>query len=105
MRRIGVAAFAEEEGSRFGRACLGSRLAVGATSWAEALELTDRTGVRLGDVLEGGAGPLPGWPKNADRVWIAINEAYGRIWAGQLDKAAIQTELDTLQSTVEGFLA
>ncbi|MEI2811669.1 MAG: allantoate amidohydrolase [Nocardioides sp.] len=58
-RRIGVAAFAEEEGSRFGRACLGSRLAVGATSWAEALELTDRTGVRLGDVLEGGAGPSP----------------------------------------------
>jgi len=56
--RLGIAAFAEEEGSRFGRACLGSRLAVGATSWAEARELTDRDGVRLGDVVEGAdAGP------------------------------------------------
>jgi len=52
-RRLGVAAFVEEEGSRFGRACLGSRLAVGATSWADARELTDRDGVRLGDVVEG----------------------------------------------------
>ncbi|GAB4006173.1 allantoate amidohydrolase [Nocardioides ultimimeridianus] len=57
-RRLGVAAFVEEEGSRFGRACLGSRLAVGATSWAEARELTDRDGVRLGDVIEGGASTL-----------------------------------------------
>lgn len=52
-RRLGVAAFVEEEGSRFGRACLGSRLAVGATTWADAAELTDRDGVRLGDVVEG----------------------------------------------------
>ncbi|WP_278255548.1 M28 family peptidase [Nocardioides convexus] len=37
-RRLGVAAFVEEEGSRFGRACLGSRLAVGAASWADARE-------------------------------------------------------------------
>ncbi|KRB73352.1 Zn-dependent hydrolase [Nocardioides sp. Root190] len=58
LRRIGVAAFVEEEGSRFGRACLGSRLAVGATSWADARELTDRDGVRLGDVLEGGESSL-----------------------------------------------
>ncbi|WP_364516226.1 allantoate amidohydrolase [Nocardioides sp. LML1-1-1.1] len=57
-RRLGVAAFVEEEGSRFGRACLGSRLAVGATSWAEARELTDRDGVRLGDVVEGGTSTL-----------------------------------------------
>ncbi|MER7559552.1 allantoate amidohydrolase [Nocardioides sp. NPDC126508] len=53
-RRLGVAAFVEEEGSRFGRACLGSRLAVGATTWETARELTDREGVRLGDVIEGG---------------------------------------------------
>ncbi|WP_338036847.1 allantoate amidohydrolase [Nocardioides albidus] len=53
-RRLGVAAFVEEEGSRFGRACLGSRLAVGATKWSDAAELTDRDGVRLGDVIEGG---------------------------------------------------
>jgi N-carbamoyl-L-amino-acid hydrolase len=58
VRRLGVAAFVEEEGSRFGRACLGSRLAVGATSWNDARELTDRDGVRLGDVVEGGASTL-----------------------------------------------
>ncbi|MDQ6527125.1 allantoate amidohydrolase [Nocardioides sp. LHD-245] len=52
-RRLGLAAFVEEEGSRFGRACLGSRLAVGATTWEAARELTDRDGVRLGDVIEG----------------------------------------------------
>ncbi|HSX66331.1 allantoate amidohydrolase [Nocardioides sp.] len=54
-RALGVAAFVEEEGSRFGRACLGSRLAVGTTAWSDARELTDREGVRLGDVLEGPA--------------------------------------------------
>ncbi|NGN94800.1 allantoate amidohydrolase [Nocardioides sp. KC13] len=53
-RRLGIAAFVEEEGSRFGRACLGSRLAVGATTWEVARELVDRDGVRLGDVIEGG---------------------------------------------------
>ncbi len=58
-RRLGVAAFAEEEGSRFGRACLGSRLAVGATTWTDARELTDRAGVRLGDVVAGADSPSP----------------------------------------------
>ncbi|WP_435771003.1 allantoate amidohydrolase [Nocardioides sp. SYSU DS0651] len=57
-RALGIAVFVEEEGSRFGRACLGSRLAVGATSWEEAQQLTDRDGVRLGDLVEGGASRL-----------------------------------------------
>jgi N-carbamoyl-L-amino-acid hydrolase len=48
-RPIGVGVFVEEEGSRFGLACLGSRLAVGAVSVSEAEALTDRDGVRLGD--------------------------------------------------------
>ncbi|WP_341925577.1 allantoate amidohydrolase [Nocardioides psychrotolerans] len=51
QRRIGVSVFAEEEGSRFGLACLGSRLATGALSWADAQELRDRDGVFLGDAL------------------------------------------------------
>jgi N-carbamoyl-L-amino-acid hydrolase len=51
-RRIGVSVFAEEEGSRFGLACLGSRLASGALSWAQARELRDRAGVLLPDALE-----------------------------------------------------
>jgi N-carbamoyl-L-amino-acid hydrolase len=51
-RRIGVSVFAEEEGSRFGLACLGSRLATGALTWADARELRDRDGVALPDALE-----------------------------------------------------
>jgi N-carbamoyl-L-amino-acid hydrolase len=52
-RPIGVAVFAEEEGSRFGLACLGSRLATGAVPWERAAALADGDGVRLGDVLPG----------------------------------------------------
>ena len=50
-RRIGVSVFAEEEGSRFGLACLGSRLVTGATPWSTARTLTDRDGVSLEDAL------------------------------------------------------
>jgi beta-ureidopropionase / N-carbamoyl-L-amino-acid hydrolase len=50
-RPIGVAAFAEEEGSRFGLACLGSRLATGTTDPAAARELRDRDGVPLLDAM------------------------------------------------------
>lgn len=57
-RPLGVAVFAEEEGSRFGLACLGSRLATGVTSWTDVEGLTDRDGIRLGDVIEGGASGL-----------------------------------------------
>jgi len=53
-RPVGVSVFVEEEGSRFGLACLGSRLAVGATSWDQARVLRDRDGVALEEVTEGG---------------------------------------------------
>ncbi|GAA1808993.1 allantoate amidohydrolase [Luedemannella flava] len=46
-RPIVVATFAEEEGSRFGLACLGSRLLTGAVDTRRALALTDREGVTL----------------------------------------------------------
>lgn len=57
-RPVGVGVFVEEEGSRFGLACLGSRLLTGATPWASARELRDRDGVFLADALE--AQGLPG---------------------------------------------
>ncbi len=57
-RPVGVSVFVEEEGSRFGLACLGSRLATGATPWESARGLTDRDGVHLGDVVEGGTSSL-----------------------------------------------
>jgi N-carbamoyl-L-amino-acid hydrolase len=57
-RPIGVSVFVEEEGSRFGLACLGSRLAAGASSWDTARLLRDRDGVALGDVIDGGSSSL-----------------------------------------------
>jgi N-carbamoyl-L-amino-acid hydrolase len=49
---IGVGAFVEEEGSRFGMPCLGSRIAAGVLPAEKALQLTDRTGVTLAAALE-----------------------------------------------------
>ena len=62
-RPLGVSVFVEEEGSRFGLACLGSRLATGAVSWEAARELRDRSGVCLADGLE--AAGLSGSPDRA----------------------------------------
>ena len=50
------------------------------------------------------AAPIPGWPKNGNRIWDAWNDSYGKIWKGNLAKADIQKELDTLETTVEGLL-
>jgi N-carbamoyl-L-amino-acid hydrolase len=50
-RPIGIAAFAEEEGSRFGVACLGSRLLTGALAPQQALSLVDREGTSLAEAL------------------------------------------------------
>lgn len=58
-RPLGVAAFTEEEGSRFGVACLGSRLAVGAIDPGRARALRDAAGVTLAEALTA-AGHDPG---------------------------------------------
>lgn len=50
-RPIGISVFVEEEGSRFGVATLGSRLATGALSLDRAKELRDRDGVFLLDAM------------------------------------------------------
>jgi beta-ureidopropionase / N-carbamoyl-L-amino-acid hydrolase len=50
-RPIGLTAFTEEEGARFGVACLGSRLLTGAIDPAAARELRDRDGVSLAEAM------------------------------------------------------
>ncbi|WP_121254415.1 allantoate amidohydrolase [Nocardioides ferulae] len=50
-RPLGVAVFVEEEGSRFGMPCLGSRYATGALGWRELSGLRDRDGVPLPDAV------------------------------------------------------
>jgi N-carbamoyl-L-amino-acid hydrolase len=50
-RPLGIGVFVEEEGSRFGLACLGSRLATGAVDPERAAALRDRDGVPLLDAM------------------------------------------------------
>jgi hydantoinase/carbamoylase family amidase len=52
LRPIGVAVFAEEEGARFGVACLGSRLLTGAIDPDRARSLRDADGVTLAEALQ-----------------------------------------------------
>jgi N-carbamoyl-L-amino-acid hydrolase len=58
-RPIAVAAFTEEEGARFGVACLGSRLLTGAIDPGEARELSDGDGITLAEAMHA-AGQDPG---------------------------------------------
>jgi len=51
VRPLGVAVFAEEEGSRFGVPCLGSRLMTGALDPDRAMDLRDTAGRALPDVM------------------------------------------------------
>ncbi|GAB1645284.1 allantoate amidohydrolase [Krasilnikovia sp. MM14-A1259] len=59
-RPLAVAAFAEEEGGRFGVPCLGSRLLTGAITPEKAAALTDRDGVTFSAAL--GAVPAGAQP-------------------------------------------
>ncbi len=52
-RAVGVAAFGEEEGGRFGLACLGSRLLTGATAPQAARRLRDGAGMTLAEAMTG----------------------------------------------------
>ena len=51
-RPIGIVVFTEEEGARFGVACLGSRLLTGSLDPARARRLTDHDGITLDEALE-----------------------------------------------------
>ena len=82
-RPVGIAVFVEEEGSRFGLACLGSRLAAGATPWARARELRDRDGVPLEDALAradlGVTGDDATWPALVDaHAFVELHVEQGR---------------------------
>jgi len=50
---VAVTVFSDEEGARFGVACVGSRLSTGALEPARALALTDADGVALRDAMTG----------------------------------------------------
>ncbi len=72
-RPIGVALFVEEEGSRFGVACLGSRLATGRLAPSVAAELRDTEGVFLGDAMSAaGLEPQLGTSPLLDGVGVFV---------------------------------
>lgn len=64
-RPFAIVVFAEEEGSRFGIACLGSRLLSGAISAERAAGLTDAEGRSFGDVARGAELPEFGFDADA----------------------------------------
>jgi beta-ureidopropionase / N-carbamoyl-L-amino-acid hydrolase len=81
QRPIGVACFVEEEGSRFGVACLGSRLLTGSLPVEQALRLRDRDGVLLADALDSaGHSAEPGPSHITDQVacFIELHVEQGR---------------------------
>ena len=80
-RPIAVGAFAEEEGSRFGLACLGSRLATGLIDPEDAAALGDREGVRLPDAMvAAGVQPALGRAAWVDRIgcFVELHVEQGR---------------------------
>jgi N-carbamoyl-L-amino-acid hydrolase len=80
-RPIGIGAFVEEEGSRFGIACLGSRLATGAITPEAARQLRDRDNVTLEDAMsQRGIEPELGPGRLLDRVgtFVELHVEQGR---------------------------
>ncbi|MER5862725.1 allantoate amidohydrolase [Kitasatospora sp. NPDC002040] len=51
-RPLAIVNFGDEEGARFGVACIGSRLSAGVLTKAQAYDLRDADGVRLPDAME-----------------------------------------------------
>jgi beta-ureidopropionase / N-carbamoyl-L-amino-acid hydrolase len=72
-RPIGVAAFTEEEGARFGLACLGSRLLAGLVDPAVARDLRDQDGISL-DLAMRAAGRDPALIGPDEKLLAGIGE-------------------------------
>lgn len=68
VRPLGVAAFVEEEGARFGVACLGSRLLAGALDPDRARALRDRDGVTLAEAMSAAGADPAGLGAEPDRL-------------------------------------
>lgn len=91
-RPVAVVAFCEEEGARFGIACLGSRLLTGALDPARAADLRDASGITLAAAMSG-AGADPGrLGADQDRLarigcFLELHIEQGRALAGAASSA------------------
>lgn len=93
-----VVVFAEEEGSRFGLACLGSGLSSGVVDPARALALRDREGVTMAAALNAaGFDPSdvgPDLPRMAHvGVFVELHVEQGRYLADGPDAVALATSI------------
>lgn len=79
-RPLAVGIFTDEEGSRFAPDMLGSLVFVGGMPIEEALDITDRDGLVLGDELAriGYAGPLP-CPRPAPHAYVELHVEQGPV--------------------------
>src|SRR5215472_1923795 len=88
-RPLAVVVFAEEEGSRFGRACLGSRLACGQADPAQVRGLRDPDGVtferaaRYAGLDPSGLGPVRWAAEAAGFVELHVEQGRGLADLGQ----------------------
>ena len=70
-RPVAVVAFTEEEGARFGMACLGSRLVTGMVDPGTARDLRDQDGVTLAEAMARAGHDPDGLGADSDRLgWI-----------------------------------
>lgn len=86
---IAVVAFAEEEGTRFGIACLGSRLLTGAIDPQRARGLTDQDGISLADAMA--AADLDPDRIGRDHAALARISAYVEL---HIEQGRAQVDLD-----------
>jgi N-carbamoyl-L-amino-acid hydrolase len=97
-RPIGIAAFTEEEGGRFGVPCLGSRLMAGVIDPARARALTDPDGVTLEAAMSAaGAEPdlLGPDPERLERIaaFIELHIEQGRALDGGESSVAVASAI------------
>ena len=99
-RPIAVVAFAEEEGSRFGIACLGSKLMAGAISPQSALRLADAGGTTFADAAASAGVAPAGVGRDDERLaelaaFVELHVEQGRALA----------DLDAAVAVASGILA
>jgi N-carbamoyl-L-amino-acid hydrolase len=97
-RPIAVAAFTEEEGARFGVACLGSRLMTGTIDAPAARQLRDRDGVSLADAMQS-AGRDPG-QLGPDEKLLASLGAYVEL---HIEQGSALAGLDAAVGVADGI--
>ena len=97
-RPIAVAAFAEEEGARFGIACLGSRLLAGAISPDKARALTDDNGVSLADAMAAVGADPDGI--GADEQLLSRIDAYVEL---HIEQGRAQIDMDAPVAVAEAI--